>query len=121
MKKEAIFQIRVQCNDEACEHMNLHLSIASYDDQGSLRKVDHTDATPLQKDTIYRVETSVPSAAVAVSVYAVPQTDPASDSVADNPNFTLTYEIFKNEEKIDTKKMSINRWGGAQIIGLRYE
>lgn len=121
MGKEAIFQIRVQCNDEACEHMNLHLSIASYDDQGSLRKVDYTDATPIQKESIYTVDSSIPATTVAISIYAVPQTSPISDLVADNPNFTLTYEIFKNGKKIDTKKMSINRWGGAQIIGLRYE
>ncbi len=119
--EEALFQIQAHCSDPACEQTNLHLSIASYDKKGTLHKVDYTDATPIMQNTIYSVNSSVKASSIAVSIYAVPQTNPISDLVADNPNFILTYEIFKNGEKIDSKKLSINRWGGAQTIGLRYE
>ncbi|HIW19334.1 MAG TPA: hypothetical protein IAA49_02175 [Candidatus Alistipes pullicola] len=119
--EEALFQVQAHSSDPACEQTNLHLSIASYNSEGTLLKVDYTDATPIQRNKVYAVETTVHAASVAVSLYAVPQTDPLSDLVADNPDFTVTYEIFKNGKKIDTKKLSINRWGGAQTIGLHYE
>ena len=104
--EETLFQVQAHSSDPACEQTNLHLSIASYNSEGTLLKVDYTDATPIQRNKVYAVETTVHAASVAVSLYAVPQTDPLSDLVADNPDFTVTYEIFKNGKKTNCRQAS---------------
>ena len=61
------------------------------------------------------------AAAASVSFYAVPADGPASDLVSEWPAFKLELSVWKNDTLIDRRTFRVNRWGGTQMIGLRYE
>lgn len=117
----AIFRLEARCDDPAGERMNLHLSLASYDSEERQIAVEHTDASPIRKETTYSVQTSDPAASVAASVYAVPTADPPSDIVADTPPFKLSFRILRGQDVIDAQQIQVNRWGGTQRIGMIYK
>ena len=63
----AIFRLEARCDDPAGERMNLHLSLASYDPEERQIAVEHTDASPIRKETTYSVKLPIrrrPSASV---------------------------------------------------------
>ena len=117
----AIFRLEARCDDPAGDRMNLHLSLASSDSEERQIAVEHTDASPIRKETTYSVQTSDPAASVAASVNAVLTADPPSDIVADTPPFKLSFRILRGQEVIDAQQIQVNRWGGTQRIGMIYK
>ena len=94
MKETDIFRAELTCRDAAVEKMNLHLSVATFDAEGRQTAMAHSDAVP----------------AVA-----------GTDLVSEWPAFKLELSVWKNDTLIDRRTFRVNRWGGTQIIGLRYE
>ena len=41
--------------------------------------------------------------------------------VSEWPAFKLELSVWKNDTLIDRRTFRVNRWGGTQMIGLRYE
>lgn len=121
MDKKELFRAELTGLDEAVRQMNLHLSIVSFDEAGQQTAMTHTDAEPAEPDTAYRAQTALPASSVAVSFYAVPVENPLSDRVSDSPAFKLELAVWKGDREIDRRTVRVNRWGGTQMIGLRYE
>lgn len=116
----ATFQLEAICNHPICEQMNLYLNLVSYDDAGQKIAVDYTQAAPLSQATTYHVETSVPSVAVSASIYIVPMGTLTTNRVTDAPNFTLTFRMLRAGVELDAQEISVNPWGGTQLIDLHY-
>ena len=112
MKETDIFRAELTCRDAAVEKMNLHLSVATFDAEG---------AVPAVAGMVYKAAATEPAAAASVSFYAVPADGPASDLVSEWPAFKLELSVWKNDTLIDRRTFRVNRWGGTQMIGLRYE
>ena len=118
MKETDIFRAELTCRDAAVEKMNLHLSV---DAEGRQTAMAHSDAVPAVAGTVYKAAATEPAAAASVSFYAVPADGPASDLVSEWPAFKLELSVWKNDTLIDRRTFRVNRWGGTQMIGLRYE
>ena len=116
-----IFRAELTCRDAAVEKMNLHLSVATFDAEGRQTAMAHSDAVPAVAGTVYKAAATEPAAAASVSFYAVPADGPASDLVSEWPAFKLELSVWKNDTLIDRRTFRVNRWGGTQMIGLRYE
>ncbi len=102
--------------------MNLYLCIASFDDpQQKATAVRYRDAKPALVDQTVAVETELPALFITVGVYVVPQEYPRSDVVADSPDFPLEYRVLRDGEVIGAETLQVNRWGGVQVINIRYE
>ena len=121
MKETDIFRAELTCRDAAVEQMNLHLSVATFDAEGRQTAMAHSDAVPAVAGTVYKAAATEPAAAASVSFYAVPADGPASDLVSEWPAFKLELSVWKNDTLIDRRTFRVNRWGGTQMIGLRYE
>ena len=94
MKETDIFRAELTCRDAAVEKMNLHLSVATFDAEGRQTAMAHSDAVPAVAGTVYKAAATEPAAAASV---------------------------WKNDTLIDRRTFRVNRWGGTQMIGLRYE
>lgn len=121
MKETDIFRAELTCRDAAVEKMNLHLSVATFDAEGRQTAMAHSDVVPAVAGTVYKAAATEPAAAASVSFYAVPADGPASDLVSEWPAFKLELSVWKNDTLIDRRTFRVNRWGGTQMIGLRYE
>ena len=121
VKETDIFRAELTCRDAAVEKMNLHLSVATFDAEGRQTAMAHSDAVPAVAGTVYKAAATEPAAAASVSFYAVPADGPASDLVSEWPAFKLELSVWNNDTLIDRRTFRVNRWGGTQMIGLRYE
>ena len=106
MKETDIFRAELTCRDAAVEKMNLHLSVATFDAEGRQTAMAHSDAVPAVAGTVYKAAATEPAAAASVSEW---------------PAFKLELSVWKNDTLIDRRTFRVNRWGGTQMIGLRYE
>jgi len=118
VKETDIFRAELTCRDAAVEKMNLHLSVATFDAEGRQTAMAHSDAVPAVAQPSPR---PAPPPPASVSFYAVPADGPASDLVSEWPAFKLELSVWKNDTLIDRRTFRVNRWGGTQMIGLRYE
>ncbi|MDD3107848.1 MAG: hypothetical protein PHV49_01360 [Alistipes sp.] len=121
MKATAIFRIEVQCDNPACEEMNLHLNLTSFNAIGTQLHSDYLDISPCKVATRHALSTTESVAEISASIYMVPIGTPQIDNVSDAPDFTLRGRILRDNTLIDTFTLTINRWGGAQRINMRYK
>ena len=100
--------------------MNLHLSIVSYSEDNQQLAVDYQDMEPMRFNTPLILATSTKSASIGVSIYVVPTAGPDTTAISDTPDFSVELSVFKNDQLLERKSLTVNCWGGMQRIGIRF-
>ena len=118
---EARFRIEASSNHPACEGMNLHLCVAEYSPNGQQLTVEFSDMEPMVCNKPLSLETTQNVASIGVTIYVVPTATPEVPTTTNLPDFELNVSIFKNGKLLEKQTLDVNRWGGTQRIGMRYQ
>lgn len=121
-KGKHTYRLEAVSHSKFVGQMNLYLCIASFDRPApKATSVLYHNAKPATPGQTTVIETTAPADYVTIAIYIVPQSYPDSPMVVDSPDFPLEYRVLRDGAEIDVQTLKVNRWGGMQLINVRYE